>query len=310
MKSPVALLLALLSAVVALAQSREVGPYTIHPIIADVIRIEDANHTNPAGIHLDAQGNTKSFNNCSDMYLIVGRERALLIDLSNPIKWDATATESLQKLVREEIGDRRLYIAVTHHHGDHTGMLPAFKDNPEVKFWIQTPEFTGREIFPAERTLPISGNPSLDLGGGWIVDSLEIPGHTNHSTAYFLRGKNLVFTGDGIGSGHGVWIFSADGFAQYRRSIDRLIAYIRHPDHGIDENQLVIFGGHYWQKREKEKLTMRYILDMQKLIAEIKAGTAKEERVNFGRPYLDRNFISGEATITWNKADAERFQAE
>ena len=310
MRSFLVLLFALLSAAFAMAQSREVGPYTLHPIIPGVLRIEDANQSNPPGIHLDAQGNTKSFNNCSDMYLVVGRDQALLIDLSNAIKWDATATESLQKLVAEEIGDRRLYIAVTHHHGDHTGMLPAFKDNPDVTFWIQKDEFSGRELFPADRTIPISGNPSLDLGGGVVVDAFKIPGHTNHSTAYFLRGKHLLFTGDGIGSGHGVWIFSNEGFAQYRQSIDRLIAYIRNPDHDIDESKLLIFGGHYWQKREKEKLTMRYILDMQTLIGEIKAGTAKEERVNFGRPYLDRNFISGEAIITWNKADAERFQAE
>ncbi len=310
MRSFFAVLLVFLSAAVAVAESREVGPYTVHAIIPGVIRIEDANHTNPAGIHLDAQGQVKGFNNCSDMYLIVGRERALLIDLSNAIAWHPEAKESLQALVAGEIGDRRLYIAVTHHHGDHTGMLPAFKDNPHVTFWIQTPEFAGREIFPADRTLPIADQPSLDLGNGFVVDALKIPGHTDHSTAYFLRGKHLLFSGDGIGSGHGVWIFSAEGFSNYRRSIDRLIDYIRNPDHEIDEHQLLIFGGHYWQKREKEKLTMRYLLDMQTLIGEIKAGTAKEERVNFGRPYLDRNFISGEAIITWNKADADRFRAE
>jgi glyoxylase-like metal-dependent hydrolase (beta-lactamase superfamily II) len=302
-------LLALLLAATAFAQTREKGPYTLHPIIPGVIRIEDANQSNPAGIQLDAQGNRKGFNNCSDMYLIVGRHQALLIDLSNDIKWDSTATASLQALVGEEIGGRKLHIAVTHHHGDHTGMLPAFKDDRSVTFWIQTDEFKGREIFPAERTIPIAGHTALDLGGGFVVDALEIPGHTDHSTAYFLRGKNLLFSGDAIGSGHGVWIFSADGFAQYRRSVDRLIAYIRTPANGIDESQLVIFGGHYWQKREKEKLTMQYILDMQKLIGEIKSGTAREERVTFGA-YLDRNFISGEATITWNKADAERFKAE
>jgi glyoxylase-like metal-dependent hydrolase (beta-lactamase superfamily II) len=310
MRSSLVLFLALLPAAFAVDQSREVGPYTLHSIIPGVVRIEDANRSNPAGIQLDAQGNTKGFNNCSDMYLVVGRDRALLIDLSNAIKWDATATQSLQQLVSEEIGERRLYIAVTHHHGDHTGMLPAFNDNPKVTFWIQKEEFKGREIFPAERTISIARQPALDLGGDFVVDALEIPGHTDHSTAYFLRGKNLLFTGDGIGSGHGVWIFSTEGFALYRRSIDRLIAYIRNPDHEIDESKLLIFGGHYWQKREKEKLTMRYILDMQKLIDEVKAGTAQEERVNFGRPYLDRNFISGEAMITWNKADADRFRAE
>lgn len=296
-------------AATCLAQTREIGPYTVHPIIPGVMRIEDANRSNPAGVQLDADGKIKGFNNCSDMYLLVGGVRALLIDLSNAIKWDDTAISSLQTLVGEEIGARKLHIAVTHFHGDHTGMLPAFKDNPAVTFWIQTDEFKGREIVPPERTIPIGGDSSLDLGGGFVVDALKIPGHTDHSTAYFLRGKNLLFSGDGLGSGHGVWIFSADGFAKYRQTIDRLITYIRNPANTVDESQLLVFGAHYWQKREKEKLTMQYILDMQKLIGEIKAGTAREEKVTFG-PYLNTNFISGEAIITWNKADAERFRSE
>ena len=301
--------LLLLIATTCFAQTREKGPYTISPIIPGVMRIEDSNGSNPAGIQLDAQGNRNGFNNCSDMYLIVGRDQALLIDLSNFIKWDATAVTSLQALVAEEIGERKLLIAVTHHHNDHTGMLPAFHDDRKVTFWIQTDEFKGREIFPAERTTPIAPNPALDLGGGFVVNALELPGHTDHSTAYFLKGKNLLFSGDGLGSGNGVWLFSANGFAQYRQSVDRLIAYIRTPAHGIDESKLVVFGGHYWQKREKEKLTMQYILDMQKLIGEIKAGKAREEKVTFGK-YLDTNFTSGEATITWNKADAEKFKAD
>ncbi|MEJ1972140.1 MAG: MBL fold metallo-hydrolase [Lacunisphaera sp.] len=303
--------LLLLLATTVLAQSRETGPYTVHPIIPGVTRIEDANRSNPAGIHLDAEGKAAGLNNCSDMYLIVGRDKALLVDLSNFVTWDATAVTSLQAIVRQEIGERKLFIAVTHFHGDHTGMLPAFKDDPNVTFWIQTDEFKGREIFPADRTTPVAAHPTLDLGGDFVVNALEIPGHTDHSTAYFLQGKNLGFTGDGIGSGNGMWIFSAAGFAQYRKSLDRLIAYIRTPANGVDESQLVIYGGHYWQKREKEKLTMQYILDMKKLIGEIKAGTAREEKVTFGPyPYLNTNFIFGEATITWNKADAEKFKAD
>ena len=78
----------LLLASLCLAQPREKGPYTIYPIIPGVMRIEDSNHTNPAGVQFDAQGNRTGFNNCSDMYLIVGTEQALLIDLSNPITWD------------------------------------------------------------------------------------------------------------------------------------------------------------------------------------------------------------------------------
>lgn len=301
--------LSLLISTTSFAQAREKGPYTISSIIPGVMRIEDSNHSNPAGIQRDAQGNTKGFNNCSDMYLITGSDQALLIDLSNFIKWDSTAVTSLQALVGEEIGERKLFIAVTHFHGDHTGMLPAFQDDRKVTFWIQTAEFKGREIFPADRTTSIAGNPTLDLGGGFVVNALEIPGHTDHSTAYFLKGKNLLFSGDGIGSGNGAWIFSAEGFSQYRQSVDRLITYVRAPSNEIDESKLVVFGGHYWQKREKEKLTMQYILDMQKLIGEIKAGKAREEKVTFNK-YLDTNFTSGEATITWNKADAQRFKTE
>jgi glyoxylase-like metal-dependent hydrolase (beta-lactamase superfamily II) len=299
----------LLFATTALAQTREKGPYTLHPIIPGVTRIEDSNQSNPPGIHLDADGKPHGLNNCSDMYLIVGQDEALLIDLSNFVRWDTTAVASLQALVAEEIGGRKLFIAVTHHHGDHTGMLPAFRDNPKVRFWIQTDEFKGKDLFPAERTTPIATHPTLDLGGGFVVNALEIPGHTDHSTAYFLKGKNLLFSGDGVGSGNGVWIFSAEGFAQYRQSIDRLIDYIRTPSNAIDENKLVIFAGHYWQKREKEKLTMQYLLDMKKLIGEIKTGQAREDKVTFNR-YLDTNFISGEATITWNKADAEKYRSE
>ncbi|MEO8710270.1 MAG: MBL fold metallo-hydrolase [Lacisediminihabitans sp.] len=301
--------LLLLLAATAFAQSREKGPYTVYPIVPGVMRIEDSNRNNPAGIHHDSQGATTGFNNCSDMYLIVGSNKALLIDLSNFIKWDTTAVASLQAIVHEEIGERKLFITVTHNHSDHTGMLPAFRDDPNVTFWIQTAEFKGREIFPVERTISLAANPALDLGGGFVLNTLELPGHTDHSTAYFLKGKNLLFSGDGLGSGNGAWIFSAAGFTQYSQSVDRLIAYIRTPAHGIDESQLVVFGAHYWQKGKKEKLTMQYILDMQKLIGEIKAGTAREQKVTFG-PYLNTNFISGEATITWNKADAEKLKTE
>ena len=230
-----ALTLCLLLASFVHAQTREVGPYTLHPIIPGVIRIEDANPSNPSGLHYDADGKITGYNNCSDMYLIVGGDKALLIDLSQAIKWDDTAEVSLQKLVSEEIGHRKLFIAITHHHGDHTGMLPASKDNPDVTFWIQADEFAGKDLFPPERTTPIAEHPSLDLGNGVVVDTLEIPGHTDHSTAYFLRGKNLLFSGDAIGSGGGVWIFSAEGFGHYRKSVDHLIDYIRNPAQHINE---------------------------------------------------------------------------
>ena len=84
---------------------------------------------------LDEEGKMVSMNNCSDMYLIVGSEKALLIDLSNAIERD-NASESLRTLIYDRIGKIPLYISGTHQHGDHTGMLPTFKGDPQAHFWV------------------------------------------------------------------------------------------------------------------------------------------------------------------------------
>ena len=98
----IAILLLFLSlSLCVLAQSIQTGPYTVHVLTDGVYRIEDANERNPAGINTDENGTTVSMNNCSDMYLIVGKSKALLIDLSNNIDWDDTATESLRSIASE-----------------------------------------------------------------------------------------------------------------------------------------------------------------------------------------------------------------
>lgn len=82
----------------------------LYPTIPGVIRVEDANHTNLSGLHSD----------------------------------DAVA--SLQRLVQEEIGSRKFVVAITHAHGDHAGMLPAFEHDDDVAFWIQAEEFAGKDL--------------------------------------------------------------------------------------------------------------------------------------------------------------------
>ncbi len=288
------------------SQGPEKGPYTVTQLAPGVMHIEDANRSNPAGVHVDADGKTTGMNNCSDMYLIQGSNKILLIDLSNFIKWDTGAVGSLRSILFSAKGKKDLIITVTHNHGDHLGMLPAFRDDPNATFWIPAEEFRGREIFPKERTTTFPLEASLDLGDGYIVNTRELPGHTAHSTIFFLQDKNLVFTGDALGSGSGVWLFSMDAFLSYKESIGKLISYINDPANGIDKEKLVIYGGHYWQKGEREKLTSKYIFDMQTLIDRIAEGKADEEKAAYNK-YLDTNFKYGTATITWNKADALRY---
>ena len=288
----------------ASAQSIQKGPYTVRVLSEGVFHIEDANDSNPAGIRLNADGSFAGMNNCSDMYLVVGSEKALLIDLSNAIAWDSTATESLRAIVYDRVGERELFITVTHRHGDHLGMLPAFAEDPRARFWIPDAEFLEMEMFPAARTSTFAENASFHLGGGVVIQTMEMPGHTAHSTLFFLEDQNRVFTGDAIGSGSKVWLFDYDSFLTYRNSIDKLIAYVQDPTNHVDPEALVIHGGHSWQRGALDRLTVQYIYDMRTLIERIGQGTAETEATSTFIPFLDTNFTYGTATITWNREAA------
>jgi len=288
-------------------QSPQIGPYTIHRITEQVYRIEDANDDNPSGAVLGEDGQMINMNNCSDMYVIVGGDKALLIDLSNDLKWHPAAAESLHQLVSELTGDKPLLITVTHKHGDHLGMLPAFAEDPQCRFWIPGNEFSGTNIFPDQRTTYFEENASLDLGGGLVVNTLEVPGHTPHSTLFFLKGRNLVFSGDAIGSGSGVWLFNEESFYTYISSIDTLISYLEDDANGVEPAVLRIYGGHYWQCKAQGELTAQYIYDMRTLIGEMRKGRAEAEEMSSFIKFLDTNFRYGTATITWNREAAAKF---
>ena len=88
MKKTTMLTAALLGcALQASARPYEKGPYTVTRLEEDVYNIVDANRQNPAGMHNNKTGEVTGMNNSSDMYLVLGTEKALLIDLSNNIDW-------------------------------------------------------------------------------------------------------------------------------------------------------------------------------------------------------------------------------
>jgi len=307
------------------AKDVEVGPYTVSVIGENVYHIQDYNTANPAGEEFDSDGNLTHFNNCSDIYLLVGEKEALMIDLSNPIDWAENADASLRSLVAERIEDKPLTIAFTHEHGDHTGMLPAFVNDPEVRFVLPDGDFAWfKERYPeanahflGEGTIftvdgALSDSGIFDLGG-MEVEAVSVPGHTNGSMAYLLKSQNLLFTGDAIGSGHGVWIFNEQGFNQYVSAVPYLIQYLK--ERSVDSDALKIYGGHYWQKDwldlpEGEELGMEYLLDMKELLDEMEAGTAVTEPSNLGRPGLETYFRHGQAIVTWSAEQLEKYRSQ
>ena len=307
------ILLALALAACGPAKDVEVGPYTVSVIGKNVYHIQDYNSANPAGEEFDADGKLTHFNNCSDIYLLVGEERALMIDLSNPIDWADNAAESLRALVAERTEGKPLTIAFTHEHGDHTGMLPAFVEDSEVDFALPEGDFAWfAERYPDAKARFFGEGEIFDLGE-MEVEAVAVPGHTNGSMVYLLKDQSLLFTGDAVGSGHGVWIFNEDGFNQYVTAVPYLIEFLK--EHEVDQAKLQIYGGHYWQKDwmnlpEGTELGMEYLLDMKELLDEMEAGNAAAEPSNLGRPGLDTYFRHGEAIVTWSAEQLEKHNAQ
>ena len=290
----------------------EVGPYTVSVIGKDVYHIQDYNSSNPAGESFDADGKLTHFNNCSDIYLLVGAKEALVIDLSNPVDWADDAAESLRTLVSERTKGKPLTITFTHQHGDHTGMLPAFIEDPEIQFTLPDGDFDWFKVrYPDAKSRYIQEGEVFDLGG-MEVEAIAVPGHTNGSMVYLLKGQDLLFTGDAIGSGHGVWIFNEDGFYQYVSAVPHLVERLEAC--GTNPDKLKIYGGHYWQKDWLElpkgrELGMEYLEDMAELLEEMEEGTAAAEPSHLGRPELDTYFRHDEAIVTWSAEQLEKYRA-
>ncbi len=302
------IVLAVAISVTAAAQSFQKGPYTVTTIIDNVYNIQDGNDSNPPGNSV-IKGKA-NMNNCSDMYLLVGLDKAILIDLSNFVTWDSTAVESLRSIVYDKVGDRQFFITITHAHGDHLGMLPAFADDENVSFWVPVADFPDISRFPAARTTTFKEGDSFDLGGGLVLNTLTVQGHTVGSTVFFLEYKNIAFSGDAVGSGSGVWIFNNDGFRNYIVGVDKFVNYMNDPANRIDKNAFTIYGGHSWQKGNLDKLDAQYVYDMQTLIRRIGEGTAERSPMTGGMGAMNTYFRYGTATICWSDTGADEYSKE
>ncbi len=120
----------------------------------------------------------------------------------------------------------------------------------------------------------------------------------------------MMISGDAIGSGDDIWLFNDESFFAYDKSIKKLIQYIRNPENGIDEKELAIYGGHYWQKGPIDTLQANTIYDMKALIEKIGDGTAEIKDLKTFIPFLNASFKFQSAGIAWNKEAAERYKDE
>jgi glyoxylase-like metal-dependent hydrolase (beta-lactamase superfamily II) len=237
------------SALAKLGDNVRYGSYKIYKIGEGVYQLNDPGTTTGKG---GAWG--------VDMYLICGTTRALMIDLGNnyidgyaqdvlaPRK---NAAEELRAVVYGLAGKLPLEVAVTHMHPDHDGMTGAFLDR-NVTFWAAEGEDVAglqkqHNLNPSLYTRFTPGKKSFDLGGGRIVDTFLVRGHSNGGTVYLLKGDMLLFTGDALGSGFGQAVASVERLKFIAEDAQKLVDHLSANFTPYERYALRVYTGHAWQ---------------------------------------------------------------
>jgi glyoxylase-like metal-dependent hydrolase (beta-lactamase superfamily II) len=195
-----------------------------------------------------------------DMYLVCGAQKAMLFDLGNnyiagfekdDVKPRPNAAQELRSVVYGLIGKLPLEIAITHMHPDHDGMAGAFVGR-KVPMWAGEGEDlnglkTQHNLDPSICQTFKQGSKSVDLGGGHLVETFLVRGHSNGGAAYLLKKDSLIFSGDALGSGFGQAFGSVERLKQVAEDSQNLVNYIKANYAPYERYLLRVYTGHWWQ---------------------------------------------------------------
>lgn len=219
------------------------------------------------------------------LYLLFGRERALLIDSGAGGLRIRPTVDRLVAAWRRRHGNIpvRLIVAHSHGHGDHHGGDDEFRDRPDTEVVGLKPEQVAA-FFGIARWLSEIGHYDL---GGRVVDIVPTPGHEPaHIMVYDARTR-LIFSGDMLYPGR--LYVPVDRFAAFHASADRLAAFAQsHPVRAL-------LGAHIEMTKEPGKdYPMRapahpaeHALALPvSAIAELRAATASPPAIDRHRDFI------------------------
>lgn len=157
----------------------------VHPLAHGIFQISDAMH----GPNSDGYS-TEPGKATANSYLIIGEERAVLIDL-------ALNTPELYAYAQSLAG-KPILVLLTHGHPDHIYHL-----NTVPEAWLHPADDTMvREgipgiSFPYPDTVlhPLTDGQQIDLGGR-TIKVISLPGHTMGSVLFLDQESGLLFVGD------------------------------------------------------------------------------------------------------------------
>lgn len=194
-------------------------------------------------------------------YLIIGRDSALLVDT-------LCECENLYERVRE-LTSLPLTVLITHGHGDHAGVSTrAFREHGCRVYMSHDdlPVLNGLfgETYPDSFFEPLTEGMEFDAGG-FVLKTIAVPGHTPGSVVFLEEEKQLLFSGDTIGSGM-IWmqIPGCTSLSVLQKGLHRLYETVK----GL--SALQVFPGHRYQS--PVPLGCSYVGDVMQLTDDLLSG--------------------------------------
>ena len=178
-------------------------PHKVYDVDPYVMVFEDEDVPGVFHIYYDAHSKGAS----AWMHLIVGQERALLIDT-------AFGIGDLRGLV-ETLTDKPVDVVNTHFHGDHSAGNGQFEtvfihkydipylemsEKAENRLWPAPGTYREEDISPLRSAKHIAMEDGFvfRLGEGHEVEVIHMPGHAAGGCMLLDRKYNLLFSGDAV----------------------------------------------------------------------------------------------------------------
>lgn len=214
-----------------------------------------------------------------DMYLIVGSEKALLVD--------AGVSNADLKSFLSQITDKPIELVITHGHGDHAAAMHQFDkiymSHKDIDILYEFFKIKADE----NKVIDIQGGEVFDLGD-YKIEIMALPGHT-YGTVFLLdEERQLLFSSDGLGSGN-IWMQlpHSTSVEAYYEELCRLEKRLEKLD------KLRIFVGHDCQR--SLNFGKEYISDIRILSEKIVKGEIKGEATE------DQSELFGGLTAAYGK---------
>lgn len=244
----------------------------------------------------------------SSFYVVEGSDKVAVID---------TGISPGQKImpIIHTLTQKPALLVVTHAHIDHFHHMDEFEQVYMNHEELQMPKDfmdemkAGKDLKLAE-TIDIRTNDRIDLGEE-TLEICQVAGHTPGSIVVLAKERQILFTGDAIGSGYGVWmqVPGAIPLTAYRESLKNLIYWL--VERG---GRMKFYGGHNMQQFQStlilnyNPLSMGLLTDLLDLVDQVVEGEivgrpSNADKVMSPEPTFYASF--GRAELQYRKSNIE-----